>query len=147
MTDLPYRKATGPLLFVILIGSLLLFQQCLEPSWEATKVRSRMSECAVNLEIIADAQAVLCGSDAGCLACPRFPPTQPTRAVTWEDAPQCWRALGFERDVGLWGQYLVRTTAAGWTATCSMDADGDGQAARWSASEDRTAAADPKFED
>ncbi len=147
MAEPRYRKASGPLTFVLLVGGLIVFVVVMQPSWERTKVQSRAAECPINLEIIADRQEALKAERGAYLGCPRYPATVPEASMTWESAPSCWTELGFEPDVFLWGQYAVDARAGSWSATCTIDTDGDGDAAVWTASSEATAAPDPAYED
>lgn len=147
MTAPTYRKATGPLMFVLLISSLLIALVATNPTWKKAKLRSRSAECAINLEIIAEKQAALESERGGYLGCPRHPAEQPTSSQLWDQVPPCWDTLGFQPGIFLWGQYSVVAGATGWTATCTIDTDADGDVAKWTASDSTTAAADPAFED
>ncbi|MCP4868447.1 MAG: hypothetical protein GY898_06990 [Proteobacteria bacterium] len=147
MTAKPYRKASGPLIFVLLVGSLLVALVVTKPTWESAQTRSRTAECGINLEHIADLQAAIEEETGAYLGCPQHPAALPTEASPWDTAPPCWARLGFQPDILLWGQYKVVATAKSWSATCTIDADGDGEPARWTASDAITAAPDPAFED
>jgi len=147
VADLPYRKASGPLTFVLLIGGLLAALLFTKPNWDAARGRSRTAECGINLELVADRESALADAGRGYLGCPAFPKGQPVEAMAWESAPACWTELGFRPDVLLWGRYSVEATASGWHAVCTIDADNDGDVAKWTASDETTASADPNFED
>ena len=128
---------TGPVTYVVLLGGFALMLAVSKPFVDQMRASAREAECPTNLEFIA---TILAETPAAPRSCGPWPSTPPSAAaVSWAEAPACWDALRFDRDLALWGQYEVRPEGDSWVATCRLDLDGDGEAAVYEASEHRTA--------
>jgi len=132
------KRHTGPVAYVVIIGGFAAMLLVSQPFFEGMRDQSRHAECLTNLEFIA---TTLQENPRALRACGPFPSAPPSaEAVSWADAPACWDRLKFERDLSLWGQYEVRPEGTGWSATCRLDVDGDGDAIVFEATDARTAA-------
>ncbi len=140
-------KPSGPLVFLVLLGAFAIVALTLKPAWHKAYDVAHYTECRTNLELVADRQATRVAQGRDYLACPTWPSTPPTQPTVWADAPSCWGQLGFEPDIFLRGQYRVDVSSNSFSVTCRMDLDGDGDAALFEASDERTVARDPAHED
>ena len=143
----PYRKQTGPLIFVLLLASFGVLLALMGPTWERSRRQARYTECTTNLEMIAARQEALREERGAYISCAMYPHELPTEAAAWEEGPPCWIELGFQRDVELRGQYRVDGGMAAFTATCWMDLDGDGEPAKFDATHELTTRQDPSWKD
>ena len=142
-----YRKQSGPLIFVVMLAGFGVLFTLMGPTWEKARRGSRYTECTTNLEMIAVRQEALHQQRGTYVSCATWPPELPLEAAPWEEGPPCWIELGFQRDIDLRGQYRVDGGRESFTATCLMDLDGDGEPARYEASNERTVSRDPAWED
>lgn len=134
--DPKLSATTGPIAYVVIIGGFGALTFISQPFLTSMHHSSRNAECLTNLEFIA---ATMEEAD-GPHICGPWPLELPLdRASSWKDAPTCWDALGFERDLRLWGQYEVRPNGKGWLATCRLDLDGDGEIVVYEASDSHRA--------
>ena len=128
---------TGPLTYVVLLGGFALMLAVSGPFIDQMRDSAREAECPTNLEFIARTLAEDPAAPRSCGPWPSTPPSD--AAVPWAEAPACWDALRFDRELALWGQYEVRPEGNSWVATCRLDLDGDGEATVYEASAHRTA--------
>ena len=147
MAEPSYRKQSGPLIFFLMLAGFGLTALIIGPTWERARRQSRYTECTTNLEMIADRQQAIHAEGGGYLSCATYPRELPTEAAAWEEGPPCWIKLGFQRDIELRGQYRVDGGLDGFTATCWVDLDGDGDAAKFDATHELTTRRDEGWED
>jgi len=142
-----YRKQSSALVFVLILGGFGVLMTLLGPTWEQARRASRYTECATNLEMIAERQAAIHAERGSYLSCATYPRELPVEAAAWEEGPPCWIDLGFQRDVELRGQYRVDGSIDSFVATCWVDLDGDGEPAKFDATHELTTKQDPGWED
>ncbi len=141
VADHPSLQPSGPLVFISVLVGFGVLMLLVKPSWQSTNRRARTTECPINLEMIATEQARMAAAGRGYLSCPRTPAQiVGAESMRWQEPPACWARLGFLPDVPLRGRYEVAAAGGGWTATCEIDSDGDGDVAVFDASEALTVA-------
>lgn len=131
------RRPTGPFIYLSVLLGFGVAMMVVKPFWEKASYNSLRAECAVNLEVVADAQAEWIKANGRPLVCAAHPPDPvPEAGHLWEDPPLCWTQLGFETGLTLHGRYEVEGSATSWTARCTVQVGDEVEV--WEASNERT---------